>query len=56
MVFLIIAWLIVAIVLLVVDVRGSVRKSQGKRNPWGRAMIWAFALGLMVFAIFWFTY
>jgi hypothetical protein len=56
MVLLITAWLIVAIILLAVDVRESVRKTRGKRNPWGRAMIWAFALGLMAFAIFWFTH
>ena len=55
MVLLISAWLIAAIVLLAVDVRESVRKTQGKRNRWGRAIIWAFALSLAVFAIFWFT-
>ena len=55
MVFLIIAWLIAAIILLTVDVRESVRKTEEKRNPWGRAMIWAFALGVVLFAIFWFT-
>jgi len=56
MVLLITAWLIGAIILLAVDVRESVRKTQEKRSRWGRAMIWAFALGLMLFAIFWFTH
>ena len=56
MVLLISAWLIAAIVLLAVDVRESMRKTQGKRNRWGRAMIWTFALGVTLFAIFWFTH
>jgi hypothetical protein len=55
MVLLISAWLIAAIVLLAVDVRESVRKPEGKRNRWGRAMIWTFGLGVALFAIFWFT-
>jgi len=55
MVFLIIFWLVVAVILLAVDVRESVRKTQAKRSRLGRATIWAFALGLMLFAIFWFT-
>ena len=55
MVFLIIAWLIAAVILLAVDVWESFRKTPVKRNRWGRAMIWAFAFGLVPFAMFWFT-
>jgi hypothetical protein len=55
MFFLVVFWSIVAISLLAVDVIGSVRKVGQRRNRWGRAMIWAFALGVILFAIFWLT-
>lgn len=56
MVFLILAWLIAAAILLAVDVVGWLRR-RGQQRSWLRSVfVWGFALALAAFALFWFTF
>ncbi len=52
MVFLLIAWWIAALILLAVDLRGRLAG-----EPRGRASlgIWAFAIALVAWSVFWFS-